>query len=132
MHRHQLIQLLHCRAMDMATPFPCKNFFSQFLPKPSHGFQGAPRGNRFSLKLKVRHLTSAQQPSCLKPPQERAEVREQLSGLAVLNRTRVQAIQSQMVADEEEPVSPVGIRDCPALFHIPVSSITPIMYLFSG
>jgi hypothetical protein len=37
-----------------------------------------------------------------------------------------------MVADEEEPVSPVGIRDCLALFHIAISMITPIMYLFIG
>src|SRR5882724_2281112 len=119
MRRHQSIQLLFGRAMDLSTTFPCKNLLSQLLPKLANGFQGSPCGGRFSpLSLKLRHLTRAHQPSRLKPAQERAEIREQLHRLAVLNRTRIQEIQGQMVADEEEPVSPVRIRGYSSLSHI--------------
>src|SRR5260370_25294209 len=105
--------------MEISTTFPCKNLFSQLLPKLSHCVQGPPSCDRFSrLPLKVRHLTRAQQPSCLKPPQERTEIREQLHRLPVLNRPSIQEIQCHMVADPAEPVSPVGITQSPALSDI--------------
>src|SRR5579872_1841094 len=103
--------------MNGATVLPGEDLLPHFLPQFAHSFQGAPSSGRFSpLVQKFRCFASVQQLSCLKPAQERVEVRQQLHGLAVLDRTSVQEIQSQLVAHEEEPVSPVGIvnRSSPA------------------
>jgi hypothetical protein len=82
---------------------------------------------------KVLHLARTQQLGCLKPAQESAEIGEQLYRLAVLDRARVQEVQSQMVADEEEPAS-VRIVNCADPAHVQSSTdfITPVTKLFIG
>src|SRR5713101_3282248 len=109
--------------MNCITTLPGENLLPHFLSQVAHSFQGALSSGRFSPPLlKFRYVASTEYLSCLKPAQERAEVREQLHGLAVLDRTRVQEIQSQLVANEEEPVSPVGIVNCPRPAHVSTSN----------
>src|SRR6266849_578635 len=108
--------------MNCITTLPGENLLPHFLSQVAHSFQGALSSGRFSPPLlKFRYVASTEYLSCLKPAQERAEVREQLHRLAVLDRTRIQEIQSQLVANEEEPVSPVGIVNCPSPAHISTS-----------
>jgi pimeloyl-ACP methyl ester carboxylesterase len=60
---------------------------------------------------KTGRLTRTKQVSGLEPSQESVEIREQLNGFTVLDWTRVQKIQSQLVAEEEEPILPFGLSD---------------------
>src|SRR6516162_1989591 len=96
--------------MNCAAPFPGEDLLSQPFPQFPHGFHDMLGSGRFSPQLpKIGRLTRAKQVGGLKPAQESVEIREQLSGFTVLNWTRVQKIQSQVVAEEEEPVLPVGL-----------------------
>jgi hypothetical protein len=54
-------------------------------------------------------LTRTKQVGGPKPAQESVEIREQLNSFTVLDWTGIQKIQSQVVAEEEEPVLPVGV-----------------------
>jgi hypothetical protein len=60
---------------------------------------------------KTDRLTRTKQVGGLKPAHQSVEIRKQLNSFAVLDWTRVQKIQSQVVAEEEEPVFPVGPSD---------------------
>jgi hypothetical protein len=82
---------------------------------------------------KTGRLTRTKQVGGLKPAQESVEIREQLNSFTVLDWTRVQKIQSQVVAEEEEPVLPVGLSDRFCHRRASLGKIlTPIMNLFIG
>src|SRR5215469_4752644 len=98
--------------MNRATTFNRKDLFSQPFPQFAHGFHDMlGSGGCCPLLAKTGRLTRTKQVGGLKPAQESVEIRKQLNSFTVLDWTRVQKIQGQMVAEEEEPVFPVGLRD---------------------
>src|SRR5215469_9862709 len=84
---------------------------------------------------KTCRLTRTKQVGGLKPAQESVEIREQFNRFTILHWTRVQKIQSQVVAEEEEPIPPIGLSNCFGGGHRCIflrKIITPIMNLFIG
>lgn len=57
-----------------------------------------------------RRLPSIDQTRGAKPARQGPDIREQLHGLAIHYRLRIQEIKKQMVADEQESVAPVIVR----------------------
>src|ERR1700758_4103658 len=108
--------------MKSTSTFPREDLLPQSFPQRAHSFQHVPGPDRLApLLVQIRHFTRAQQAGCLKPAQERGEVRKQLHWFTVLDWPCVDEVQSQMVADEEKPVFPVRRANCPSLVHSPIS-----------
>src|SRR6185295_20085802 len=126
---HQSIQFIHRGVVNSTTTFPGEDLLSESFPQRADGVQHVPGPDRWApLLLEIRHFTRGQQAGCLKPAQERGEVRKQLHRFAVLDWPCVHEVQSQLVADEEKPVFPARSANCPGLVHSAISTmITPIM-----
>src|SRR5882724_11837133 len=104
--------------MQCATIFPVEDLFPQPLPQLPDGLRRFLGPARLSPSfLKLCHLTRTQQISCLEPEQNRAEVRKEFHGFTVLDRTRVQEIQRELVPDKEKSVFPIRVRLDPRLAH---------------
>jgi hypothetical protein len=93
MFSHQAIQFVDGPAMNGTTTFSGEDLFSQPFPQFPHSLDNLSSLGRFSpLLAKICHITRSKQVGGLKPQQESAEIREQLSRFTVLDWTRVQKI----------------------------------------
>lgn len=110
MFRHQSIEFVYRGGVNGAASFPRNNLHSQSVAQVVHGFDGLPGTRRLSpMLLKARGFPGTEQIGCLKPAQDCAEIREQLQRLPILDGTRIQEIQRQLIAQEEESILPVRL-----------------------
>jgi hypothetical protein len=104
--------------MNCATTFNGRDLLSQPFPQFANGFHDMlGSGGCSPLLAKTGCLTRGKQVCDLKPAQESVEIMKQLNSVTVLDWTRVQKIQSQMVAEEEETVPPVGLSSSARYAH---------------
>jgi hypothetical protein len=94
--------------MNGAAAFPGDDLFPEFFPQLPRSSDRLVGPRRFSPSLlKIGRFTRTKQISCLKPAQERSEIREQLGKFTVLERARIEEIKRQMVSKEKECIFPV-------------------------